>query len=327
MTEPSTDTPTVGIVIAAYQAASFLPETLASVHQQTFEDWVCVIVDDGSADDTSLVAEQWAAQDPRFTALRQDNAGHCSARNFGLSHLPSSVEWISIMDADDVWFDDALERLLATAAAAPDCIGAHAVGEFIDVDGETINRGEFPRFGAHRFDGASGVAKPMAIEAPTTFASLFFNSTLFPPGLVLLRSHVYETIGGYDPASVEGDWDLLLRATRLGDIAFTNQTILGYRRHESNVGAHEAIAAACVATRARAFYSPLNSTEQTRVVRNSWRAIQLDAVRDRRRSSIKALRTFDLRSAGRDLMRAAVSLLRWARGRPARPLPVVRSYH
>src|ERR1700722_16212125 len=71
----------VGIVIAAYNAASWIGDAIASVIAQTYRDWILVVVDDGSADGTADVVGGFA--DPRIRLVRQANAGVSAARNRG----------------------------------------------------------------------------------------------------------------------------------------------------------------------------------------------------------------------------------------------------
>lgn len=60
------DKPLISIIIPAYNAERFLGETLLSVVNQTYENWECVIIDDGSSDNTLSVAQKWAEDNPKF---------------------------------------------------------------------------------------------------------------------------------------------------------------------------------------------------------------------------------------------------------------------
>ena len=59
-------TPLISVVIPAYNAEQFLDETLESVFAQTYENWECIIVNDGSTDNTESVAKKWSKKDARF---------------------------------------------------------------------------------------------------------------------------------------------------------------------------------------------------------------------------------------------------------------------
>lgn len=78
----------IGVVVAAFNADRWIEASLVSLQAQTFKDWVCVVVDDGSTDRTAAIAEAWAARDPRVRVVRQANRGVSAARNRGLQLRP-----------------------------------------------------------------------------------------------------------------------------------------------------------------------------------------------------------------------------------------------
>jgi len=71
--------PEIAVIIPTYNRAQMLARALRSVLAQTESDWECVIIDDGSTDDTSAVVESFA--EPRFRLLAQANQGPAAARN------------------------------------------------------------------------------------------------------------------------------------------------------------------------------------------------------------------------------------------------------
>lgn len=89
----------ISIIVPCYNQAQYLPDCLQSVVEQTYSDWECIIVDDGSPDNTEEVALEWAAKDNRIKYLKKENGGLCSARNAGISKAEG--EWILPLDADD----------------------------------------------------------------------------------------------------------------------------------------------------------------------------------------------------------------------------------
>lgn len=93
-------TPLISIVVPCYNQAQYLPETLNSVLSQTYKNWECVIVDDGSPDNTQEVANQYCIKDVRIKYVRKENGGLASARNYGIAH--SNGEYILPLDSDDL---------------------------------------------------------------------------------------------------------------------------------------------------------------------------------------------------------------------------------
>ena len=103
--------PLISIVIPAYNRAHFLPETLESALGQSISDIECIVVDDGSTDDTFAVLERFRERDPRVRYLRQDNRGPSAARNYGLAE--SRGRYIQFLDSDDIIAQDKLARQMA----------------------------------------------------------------------------------------------------------------------------------------------------------------------------------------------------------------------
>lgn len=89
----------ISIIVPCYKQAEFLDECLQSVLDQTYPEWECLIIDDGSPDDTEIIVKKWTQKDARFTYFKKDNGGVASARNFGIAKAQG--KWILPLDADD----------------------------------------------------------------------------------------------------------------------------------------------------------------------------------------------------------------------------------
>jgi glycosyltransferase involved in cell wall biosynthesis len=102
--------PKVSIITPAFNAAPYLPDTLASLKAQTYENWEWVVADDGSTDDTVTLLMKAARTDPRIRVLTADGkTGHpAAARNRAL--VASRGEVLAFLDADDTWKPDKLSR-------------------------------------------------------------------------------------------------------------------------------------------------------------------------------------------------------------------------
>jgi GT2 family glycosyltransferase len=101
--------PLVSVIIPAYNAEKTLLETVQSVLKQTFTDLELIVIDDGSADSTlALLA---TVKDPRLTVYSYENGGLATARNRGIER--SSGEFITFIDADDLWTPEKVECQVA----------------------------------------------------------------------------------------------------------------------------------------------------------------------------------------------------------------------
>ena len=103
--------PLVSVIIPTYNYARFIAEAVASIQAQTYWNWEIIIVDDGSTDDTEAVVNLIAADEPRLTYLRQENARQAAARNNGIRHAKGS--YFQFLDADDLLEPRKLEQQVA----------------------------------------------------------------------------------------------------------------------------------------------------------------------------------------------------------------------
>ncbi len=99
----------VSVITPAYNASSYLADTIQSVQSQTYTDWEMIIVDDCSKDDTYSIALTFALKDSRIKVIQhQENGGVAVARNTALD--AAMGEYIAFMDSDDLWMSDKLEK-------------------------------------------------------------------------------------------------------------------------------------------------------------------------------------------------------------------------
>ena len=106
------NTPIISVIVPCYNQSQYLSEALESVRMQSYESWECIIVDDGSPDDTADIASNFCLKDKRFKYLKKENGGLSSARNAGIKEASGSL--ILPLDADDRIHKDYLQ--LATEA-------------------------------------------------------------------------------------------------------------------------------------------------------------------------------------------------------------------
>ena len=111
--------PKVSVIIPCYNQAKFLPRTIAALQAQTFGAWECIVIDDGSKDNTAEVVNNIALHEPRVRLIQQPNGGSASARDLGLKHAQG--DFIQFLDADDTIDPEKLQRqvvrMLETDAA------------------------------------------------------------------------------------------------------------------------------------------------------------------------------------------------------------------
>ena len=118
--------PLVSVIVTCYNQAHCIANTLESIVSQTYTNWECVIVDDGSMDTSAEVIKEFIKDDTRFTYLFQDNQGVSRARNKGFALAKG--EFINFIDGDDTLFPRKIEKQLNVFQMSPDveiCICDH----------------------------------------------------------------------------------------------------------------------------------------------------------------------------------------------------------
>jgi glycosyltransferase involved in cell wall biosynthesis len=103
--------PLVSVIIPCYNYALYLPESIGSIISQSYANWECIIVDDGSTDNSKEVAEQFCKKDNRVKYFLQVNSGPTVARNYGLKLAKG--EFIQFLDADDILESRKLEKQIS----------------------------------------------------------------------------------------------------------------------------------------------------------------------------------------------------------------------
>jgi glycosyltransferase involved in cell wall biosynthesis len=195
--------PEISILLPVFDAAATLPACLRSIARQTFRSWECIIVDDGSNDESITVAGLAAAADGRFHVVSSPRRGLVSALNTGIERCRG--RYVARMDADDLMHRDRLSRQAAALDTAPDL---SAVGSFIRF---------FPRGGLRNgmrsyerwlnaIDSRERVRADAYVECPIAHPTLF------------IRREVLAAFGYRDVGWPE-DYDLFLRL-HVADHAF-----------------------------------------------------------------------------------------------------------
>lgn len=179
----------VSIILPTYNRAEFLPRALDSVLAQTHGDWECVVIDDGSTDNTEEVLAGYG--DPRIIRFRQENQGVSGARNAGIARCRGEV--LALLDSDDEWMERKLETQLAYMA---------------DNGYEISQTEEIWVRNGRRVNQPARYARPEG-----WFFEASLEMCLISPSCTMFTRRAWEVMGPFDTAmpSCE-DYDMWLRA-------------------------------------------------------------------------------------------------------------------
>lgn len=98
----------ISVIVPVYNVEKYLDKCLESILRQTFKDFECIIVDDGSPDNSNIIIDKYLKLDQRFKVIHQKNMGLSAARNTGLDIAKG--DYIVFVDSDDYIADDYLEK-------------------------------------------------------------------------------------------------------------------------------------------------------------------------------------------------------------------------
>ena len=90
--------PEISIIVPVYKVERYLRQCLDSIEAQTFCNWECILVDDGSPDGSGAICDEYAARDSRFRVIHRPNGGLSAARNTGIR--ASVAPYIGFVDSD-----------------------------------------------------------------------------------------------------------------------------------------------------------------------------------------------------------------------------------
>ena len=201
--------PHVSIIITTYNRAAFLGTAIASVLQQTYQDFELLIWDDGSTDGSFELAQAYAERDRRVRVIRTENRGRVAALKAAIAHTTGT--YLGWVDSDDWLAPTALEKTIAVLDA--DARAGMVYTDYVDVDqqGQTLQLG-------HR------------CHLPYSKDRLLVEFMTFH--FRLLRRSLYEQVGGIDGSlDFVEDYDLCLRLSEITQIRRVREPLYYYRIH------------------------------------------------------------------------------------------------
>lgn len=219
-----TDRPLVSVVVPAYNVERYIGATLESVLSQTYRELEIVMVNDGSTDSTREIAARFAGEDGRVRLVDRPNGGLIAARNTGIS--ASSGSLVALLDGDDIWHPEKIERQVDAFRndPQPGTVGA-VYCHFRAIDErDRVLWDQFP----WQVSGAA-FCRHLAYSVVGT------GSSLLCPKDVLLE------IGGFDlgwqPNTLQfgEDFDAEVRIAARYRLLCVPQYLVGYRQHDAGM--------------------------------------------------------------------------------------------
>jgi glycosyltransferase involved in cell wall biosynthesis len=206
--------PTISVIIPAYNAERTILQTIESVQKQTFKDLEIIVINDGSSDRTLELLE--TIQDKRLKIYSYPNGGLPTARNRGISC--ATGDYLSFLDADDLWTEDKLEKQLSALEQNPEAGVAYS---WIICMIESPDNPDYICFAPGKKVTFTGNIYP----------ELLLENFIGNGSNILVRREAIESVGEFEPTlkSCE-DWDYYLRLAAKWHFVLVPESQIIYRK-------------------------------------------------------------------------------------------------
>ncbi len=217
-----TRSPLVSIIVPTYNREKYLPAALDTVLSQSFSDFECIVINDGSSDNTQEIIEKKLAEDERIISIHQINRGEYPTTNLGLR--AAQGKYITWIHSDDLWPADTLAKRVATLENHSESDFTHGDIDKIDPEGNVIKTIPAEDWPAERMLADFFLPhSERTHEYPVHHLSVMFR-----------REFLTKT--GYWDESLPyaGDLDWLIRAIKTGKAVKTPGLLYHYRQHPTS---------------------------------------------------------------------------------------------
>jgi glycosyltransferase involved in cell wall biosynthesis len=206
--------PKVSVVIPAYNQAQYLGPAINSVLVQTYHDYEIIVVDDGSTDDTPIIAQQF--QDA-IHYIRQTNQGLSAARNTAIRKAQADI--IALLDSDDLWEPQFLEKMVAHLNNHPEAAAVYCGFQYVDAAGQPVGQ------------------PSCKVVLPENFhRTIIFKGNWLVPCAVVFRRRLAEEVGLFEESiGPVADSDLWTKLSARYPLVGLPEVLVKYRRHDSNM--------------------------------------------------------------------------------------------
>lgn len=219
--------PKITVIIPSYNSGKFLNKAVESVVNQTYKNIEIIVINDGSTDNTEQIIQEWQQKDERVKYISHTkNKGLPAARNTAIRN--SRGEYIALLDADDIWIENKLEKQLAEIRKGTDVVYSNAI--LINKRGEDLKKTLWQRVGINPCAGKD------------CLRLLFQKNFMIPASSLFFKKKILEEVEGFDEKlkSVE-DYDFCLRIlAKRYTPNYINSPLLFYRLGQQQMSSKEA---------------------------------------------------------------------------------------
>jgi glycosyltransferase involved in cell wall biosynthesis len=210
--------PLVSCIIIFFNAGeNFFVEAIASVFAQTYDNWELLLVDDGSTDESTAIAQQYSEKYPEKVSYLEheghENHGMSATRNLGIRHAKG--EYIAFLDADDVWLSHKLEQQVALLEAYPEAAMLYGKTQFWF--SWAPNNPFWSLFSSNDEQTdlmtATSVEFNKLIQPPAQLLLYLKDRNIYPCSCsIIIRRQIFEIVGGFEDEFRSANEDMVFHS-------------------------------------------------------------------------------------------------------------------
>lgn len=225
------DTPLVSCIMIFLDAETFIQDAIQSVFAQTYQQWELLLVDDGSTDRSTMIAQRYVQQHPQrvryLEHTQHQNLGMSASRNLGITHARGP--YIAFLDADDIWLPYKLHDQAALLEAYPEAGMVYGPTQY------WYSWTKKPDDRDLDFEGDIGVPPNTLIEPPALLKLALKTDGATMPGIcsVMVRRETIEAVGRFETSfrGLYEDQAFLVKVFLKSAVFVTDSCLDLYRQH------------------------------------------------------------------------------------------------
>lgn len=219
------------VIIVTYNNENDAIDAIDSLRRQVYQDWLCIIIDNGSTDATFDLVKNNIAGDNRFSAFQKENEGPASGRNFGFRKVEKDTQYVHFLDGDDMLHSDFLSTMISYLDQHPEVGLLGCQYNKVDEAGKFLQKGHRSRY----HSGFLGFPQNLKRSTYCTPFESFFSAT-GQGSFALYRVDVLKRTNGFEESFwSHEDSDMFCQMSLLSEVHYLPQRLYNVRIRQNSL--------------------------------------------------------------------------------------------
>ncbi len=234
--------PDVSIVIPNFNCLTYLPTCLASIREQHWINgmdinYEVIIIDDGSTDGSLAWLQEESIRDPRLRVFAENGLGAGAARNVAVQLCRADL--VAFLDADDYWYTGKLAKQIAYHKENPSVVLSFSDYDHLEEHSGNKIIGCFEYWPHFRAIARRSLLTDNAYTRLLRPCATLFAENVVGTSTAMIRKSAFMAVLGFDTSlKSASDWDLWLKLSQVGEVAFTHDKSMGYLMRADSMTGH-----------------------------------------------------------------------------------------